>query len=1069
MSYHNLLTVINTGNRGPELLLLEVRERVGGLLTSVWAIPLASVANNDILLRVGRVLKNVALAGLLALLNLADFVANADHSINETVKLLLALTLSRLNHERVRDGPAHGGSMEAVILETLGNINSLDARGLGEATGIDDELVGAATLVVGVENGVVLLETGKDVVGVEQSNGGGLAETSITHGRDVSPADGDDAGATVVGTGNGDLVLLVRQERLKVLLDTDGSNTRATTTVGNAEGLVQVQVADISTESARGGEANLSVHVGTVHVDLATVLVDELANLANLGLEDTVGARVGNHDGTEVISVFLALGLEISEIEVTSGSVTLDRDDAHASHSSRGGVGSVSGDGDEANVTLGLGVLLVELTDGTETSKFTLGTRVGLKRSSIHTGQSGKLAGSLSEELLVALDGVSKSVGVDVRDGFGANQLHLSSTVELHGARSERDHGVNQGEILGLEVVHVTEHLGFAVVGVEDGVGQELGLTANRFGEAVEDSLIGLSVTLFPELAGNFKVGIGLVLSGNDLESLDNARVRAKVEASRNSQNNLVGRPGLTRADVVVLEFAAESLAGNRVLEADGEGVGEDTALRVDRASNDVQAVVLGSSLEDTGVTQVADSHLTELVRTVVDGVHGGHVGKQSLSSADVASSLLTANVLLTSLESETESTVASSVLGDTNQTTGQTALAGVLGSHEGGVGTTVAERDTPSLRVTKGNIGAPFTRGGKEGQSRQVSGSTEEGALSVGNVSKLLEVLNTTVGVRVLDHDTEKVVTESLDRLVGVGSSEIHDLDVYAEALSTAVHDTDGGVVEEVRNDVGLAGALRTRSRDAVKRHGHGLGGSGTLIKQTSVGDGETGEVSDHGLEVEQRLKTALADFSLVGSVAGVPGRVLKDVALDDGRNLDGVVTTTVHPDLLFVVGVNGLELLGNASLSVSLGLDSLLGRKHDVLGNDLVEEAIKSLGTRTESLEHLLNVGVARTNVAGGEVQVRLKVIVLDLLHGLVAGLLLELSKGVASGTSILGLSGSRLRDAAKSSWGSGGEGRGAGSQGHGGSVDGTTAEDKTRGHSVARESIEWDLSIEAAGQCA
>lgn len=64
-----------------------------------------------------------------------------------------------------------------------------------------------------------------------------------------------------------------------------------------------------------------------------------------------------------------------------------------------------------------------------------------------------------------------------------------------------------------------------------------------------------------------------------------------------------------------------------------------------------------------------------------------------------------------------------------------------------------------------------------------------------------------------------------------------------------------------------------------------HGFGGGGGLIQQRGVGNVEPGEVADHGLEVEQRLQPALADFGLVWRVGRVPGRILQDVALDHRR----------------------------------------------------------------------------------------------------------------------------------------------------------------------------------------
>lgn len=44
-----------------------------------------------------------------------------------------------------------------------------------------------------------------------------------------------------------------------------------------AKGLVQIEVAHIRPDDARGGEPQLGVHVGAVHVDLTAVLVHDVA------------------------------------------------------------------------------------------------------------------------------------------------------------------------------------------------------------------------------------------------------------------------------------------------------------------------------------------------------------------------------------------------------------------------------------------------------------------------------------------------------------------------------------------------------------------------------------------------------------------------------------------------------------------------------------------------------------------------------------------------------------------------------------------------------------------------
>ena len=54
--------------------------------------------------------------------------------------------------------------METVVLEALGDVNSFDAGGFLEAANVEDELVSAAAFIVGVEDRVVGLEAGENVV-----------------------------------------------------------------------------------------------------------------------------------------------------------------------------------------------------------------------------------------------------------------------------------------------------------------------------------------------------------------------------------------------------------------------------------------------------------------------------------------------------------------------------------------------------------------------------------------------------------------------------------------------------------------------------------------------------------------------------------------------------------------------------------------------------------------------------------------------------------------------------------------------------------------------------------------
>src|SRR6478672_6719225 len=60
--------------------------------------------------------------------------------------------------------------------------------------------------------------------------------------------------------------------------------------------------------------------------------------------------------------------------------------------------------------------------------------------------------------------------------------------------------------------------------------------------------------------------------------------------------------------------------------------------------------------------------------------------------------------------------------------------------------------------------------------------------------------------------------------------------------------------------------------------------------VDERRIGDIERGQIQDQRLEVQERLKTPLTDLRLIGRVGSIPGRILKDVALN-GRRHDRTV----------------------------------------------------------------------------------------------------------------------------------------------------------------------------------
>lgn len=106
-----------------------------------------------------------------------------------------------------------------------------------------------------------------------------------------------------------------RQEGNQVFLDTNGSHSRSSSSVGNSKGLVEVKVANISAKEPWRGVPNLRVHVSAVHVHLSAVMVNDVARLLNSFFEDAARRRVGDHKCAKVVLVLFCLRLQVCEVD----------------------------------------------------------------------------------------------------------------------------------------------------------------------------------------------------------------------------------------------------------------------------------------------------------------------------------------------------------------------------------------------------------------------------------------------------------------------------------------------------------------------------------------------------------------------------------------------------------------------------------------------------------------------------------------------------------------------------------------------------------------------------------
>src|SRR6476646_4361029 len=121
------------------------------------------------------------------------------------------------------------------------------------------------------------------------------------------------------------------KEGREMRLDADWPHAGAATPMGDAERLMQIEVAYVCANVAWPGQSHERVHVGAVEIHLATVCVRDRADLAHRLLESAVGRWVRDHARREVARVCLGLGAEVSDVDVAV-SVSRNHDHLHAAH-----------------------------------------------------------------------------------------------------------------------------------------------------------------------------------------------------------------------------------------------------------------------------------------------------------------------------------------------------------------------------------------------------------------------------------------------------------------------------------------------------------------------------------------------------------------------------------------------------------------------------------------------------------------------------------------------------------------------------------------------------------------
>ena len=698
---------------------------------------------------------------------------------------------------------------------------------------------------------------------------------------------------------------------------------------------MQVQVADVAAELAGRGHAHQRVHVGAIHVHAAAALVDQGAQVLDLGLEHAVRAGVGDHHRGQLLAVLFALGLQVGQIDVAL-LVALGDHHLQARHLRAGRVGAVRAAGDQADVALAIAAGRVPGADGQQARVFALRTGVGLQADAGVAGDGAEPLAQLGVQLGIAGQLIGRREGVHLCEFRPGDGDHLAGGVELHGATAQRDHAAVQRQVLVGELAQVAQHAGFAVMHVEHRVREE---------------------------------SAGAAQGGRDqrlhafFERIEGRQGLAVLREDRPEQGDVLARAGFVQRHAHVLmprQLEVRALGQRLRHEALGlRGVGGLDGQGIEgRGAGQRAAQLLQASRQHRGVGGHALRDALEALRAVVDGVHAGHDGGQHLRRADVGGGLFAADVLLARLQRQPVGRVAVRVHAHADQTTGQRALELVAAGHVGSVWAAGAHGHAEALGGADRDVGVELARRHQQRQRQQVGGDDEGGLFAMHRLHVGAQVVDAATGRRVLRQHGEVVVG---GQRVSPFLGRVRQLHAQAQRLGAGLDDLDGLRMCVAGNHDGVALGL---DRSLGQRHG--FGGGGGFVEHRRVGDRHAGQVGHHGLEVDQRLHAALRYLGLVGRVGGVPGRVLQDVSQDHARRVGAVVALADEASVDLVFAGNRLEF-GQRGGFGGGGRQLHGGAARDAARHDAFDQRV-ARGLADDG-EHVRLVGGADADVAGDE----------------------------------------------------------------------------------------------------
>src|SRR6266581_7835748 len=244
----------------------------------------------------------------------ARLLSNLPHDTDEIVQRLAGLGFRWLDHQRLvyNQREVNGRRVHAKIEYTLGDIKCCNAALFLLALCRSNELV-LAYLWIGdlIVRGQFMLE----IVCIEDGALCNVEQTIGTIGADVGVCAHQYTEVALVSAYLADglrtrvlpVVALITlawqrtwQEGNKVLFDADRARSRATASMRRTARLMQIEMHDVEAHIPRAGDAQDSIGIRAIIVELPTGLVYQGGDLCNIAIKESQRVGIGHHDSGDI-------------------------------------------------------------------------------------------------------------------------------------------------------------------------------------------------------------------------------------------------------------------------------------------------------------------------------------------------------------------------------------------------------------------------------------------------------------------------------------------------------------------------------------------------------------------------------------------------------------------------------------------------------------------------------------------------------------------------------------------------------------------------------------------------